>query len=72
MLEVSKKKCKCENALLIFREEDTKVHAYLLNKHELKSSKIAYLKNINGTFFMYYEEEFPEASKIQTSVTNRR
>lgn len=56
LLKYAKKICKHENALLIFRMGN-EVYAYLLRQNKIALSKRAYISDISGTLFMYYEEE---------------
>lgn len=65
MLKIAKKICKVPNALLIFRINpetlaESEVHAYLLEMNKIKSSKTAYVSEIAGTIFMYFEGEYLE------------
>jgi hypothetical protein len=64
LLRIAKATCKVENALLVFRTYSSgrrqsyfdEVHAYLLNKRKVISTKTAFVSDIGGTLFMHFNK----------------
>ncbi|WLV25856.1 hypothetical protein QR721_06545 [Aciduricibacillus chroicocephali] len=65
LIYLAQQMCKIENVLLVFRTPSSgkynglcdEVYAYLLNNKNVIDTKVAYISEISGLLYMFYEDE---------------